>query len=115
MAIRFLPPPEARPNETWTHVYRVCFWRQQSPPPESAVPPGDAAWSAEIWDLSAEDVHEVIQWADEKAEPEQIYTLYIKLEDGHQPGEPLLIQIAGADPTRNPPFADDFRRKHPVR
>jgi hypothetical protein len=115
MTIKFVPPPEPWPVETWTHLFRVRFWRQQTPPPGSAVPPEDAACSAEIWDLSAEDVHEVIQWADRKAEPEQTYTLYVMLEDGHQPGEPLLVQIAGGDPTRNSPFADDFRRQHPLR
>lgn len=115
MTIKFLPPPEPWPPETWTHLYRVCFWRQQTSPPESAVPPEDAAWSAEIWDLSAEDVHEVIEWANEKAEADQIYTLYTMLEDGRQPEEPLLVQIAGADPTRNPRFSDDFHRQHPLR
>lgn len=115
MAIKFLAPDDLHPVEGWTHLYRVGFWRQQTPPPDSNVPPEDAAWGVEIWDLSAEDVHEVIAWADEKAGADRIYTLYVRLEDGRGEGEDLLVQIAGADPTRNPPFADGFHREHPLR
>jgi hypothetical protein len=115
MAIEFFDPSQLHPPERCTHLYRVGFWRQQTPPPGSNVPAKEAAWSVELWDLRAEDVHEVIAWADEKAEHDQTYTLYIRLEDGHGPGEDLLVQVAGADPTRNPPFADAFYRRHPLR
>ncbi len=60
MALQFLPPPEPRPVETWTHLYRVSFWQQQTPPPGSHLRPEDAGWSEEYWDISAEDVHEVM-------------------------------------------------------
>jgi hypothetical protein len=114
MTVKPIAPEELHPIETWTHLYRVGFWKQQTPPPQSGTRPEDAAWGVELWDLRAEDVHEVIAWADEKAGPDQIYTLYIRLENGHAPGEDLLVQIAGADPTRNPPFTDEFRRQHPL-
>ncbi len=115
MAIKFLSPAEVHPIESWTHLYRVGFWRQQTPPPDSDIPPEEAAWGVELWDLSAEDVHEVIEWANDKAGVDRIYTLYIRLENGHGPSKDLLVQIAGADPTRNPPFADEFFRQHPLR
>jgi hypothetical protein len=116
MTLQFLPPPEPRPVETWTHLYRVSFWQQQTPPPGSHVRPEDAGWSEEYWDISAEDVHEVIAWADEKAGSERTYTLYIRLDDdGRWADQSFFIQIAGANPTRNPTFSDGFERKHPTR
>jgi hypothetical protein len=115
MAIKFLSPAELHPVEAWTHLYRVGFWRQQAPPPDSNIPPEQAGWGVELWDLSAEDVHEVIAWADEHAGPDRIYTLYIRLEGRHRSGEDLLVHIAGADPTHNPAFADEFYRQHPLR
>jgi hypothetical protein len=113
MAIEFVPPPHPSPIETWTHLYRVGFWVRQTPPAGTDISPEDMGWSVELHDLRAEDVHEVIAWADDKVGPDRIYTLYIRLEDGHAPGKDLLVQIAGADPTRNPPFADGFERQHP--
>jgi hypothetical protein len=115
MAIEFIAPPEPHPIETWTHLYRVGFWSRQTPGPGSDVPPEEAVWGVEVWDLRAEDVHEVLARADDKAGADRIYTLYIRLLDGHAPGRDLLVQIAGADPTRNPPFADGFYRQHPLR
>jgi len=96
-------------------LYRVSFWQQQTPPPGSQVRPEDAGWSEEYWDISAEDVHEVIAWADEKAGSERTYTLYIRLDDdGRWADESLFVQIAGANPTRDPTFTDGFERKHPT-
>jgi hypothetical protein len=112
MTIEPFVATQYHPVESWTHLYRVGFWWQQHPD----LPPEESSWGVEVWDLSAEDVHEVIAWADEKAGLEQrIYTLYVRVEDGHRPGEDLLVQIAGADPTRNPPGYDDFYRQHPLR
>jgi hypothetical protein len=96
-------------------LYRVSFWQQQTPPPGSHVRPEDAGWSEEYWDISAEDVHEVIAWADEKAGSERTYTLYVRLDDdGRWADQSLFIQIAGANPTRDPTFTDGFERKHPT-
>ncbi|HEU0305013.1 MAG TPA: hypothetical protein VFR32_10590 [Gaiellaceae bacterium] len=114
MAVEPFEPTELHPVETHTHVYRVGFWWQQQAEPN--IPPEQASWGVELWDLRAEDVHEVIAWAEAKADAgEMTYTLYVRLEDGHAPGEDLLVQIAGADPTRNPPFSDGFHRRHPLR
>jgi hypothetical protein len=115
MAIERVAPHELHPIETWTHLYRVGFWTQQTPPSGTDIAPEDMGWSVELHDLRAEDVHEVIAWADDKARADQIYTLYIRLVDGHGPGKDLLVQVAGADPARNPPFADGFHRQHPLR
>jgi len=87
MAIELVAPAEVHPAEAWTHLYRVGFWRQQTPPPGSDIPPEQMGWGVELWDLRAEDVHEVIAWADAKAGADRIYTLYVRLEDGHGPGE----------------------------
>ena len=112
MAVEVVFPTERHPIEAWTHLYRVGFWSQQTPPSNSDVDPEQVSWSVELWDVHAEDVHEVIAWADEQAGEARTYTLYIRLED-RRPGEDMLVQIAGVDPTRNPPFADGFRERHP--
>src|SRR5262245_40075218 len=111
MAITPFEPTELHPTETWTHLFRVGFWWQQSRPPENAHK--ELSWGVEVWDLEAEDVHEVIAWADAQAGPDRIYTLYIRLEDGEAPGEDLLVRIAGADPTKVEPGIDGFLRTHP--
>jgi hypothetical protein len=115
MPIEHVAPSELHPIETWTHLHRVGFWMQQTPRSGTDISPEDMGWSVELHDLRAEDVHEVIAWADAKAGADQSYTLYIRLVDGRAPGEDLLVQIAGADPTRNPPFADGFHRPQPLR
>jgi hypothetical protein len=65
--------------------------------------------------LHAEDVHEVIEWADTKAGAELIYTLYVRFTEPHPPRREWLIRIAGADPTTNPDYDDGFHRQHPIR
>src|SRR4051794_8054762 len=110
MTIEPFSQGEPHPVEAETHLYRVVFWRQQTPD----VAPEQSAWSAQVWDLRAEDVHEVIARADEEALADQISTLDVRLQDGHGPRRDLLVQIAGADPTRDPSF-DGFHRQHPVR
>jgi hypothetical protein len=85
------------------------------PPDGSDIPPEQMAWGVEWWDLAAEDVHEVIAWADQKAGPDLIYTLYVRIADGTGSGSDLLVHIAGANPTHNPLFVDGFLRQHPLR
>ncbi len=54
-------------------------------------------------------------WADEKAGSERTYTLYIRVDDdGRWADQSFFIQIAGANPTRNPTFSDGFERKPPT-
>jgi hypothetical protein len=114
MTIEFQPPPEAELNEMsdGSHLYRVGFWQQQTPT-DPDIPRDERAWGVEWWDLRADDVHEVIEWADAKAEAEQIYTLSVRFTDPYPPEREWMIRIAGWDPTRN--SDDDFYRQHPVR
>jgi hypothetical protein len=71
-------------------------------------------FGVEWWDLRAEDVHEVIEWADAKADTEQIYTLFVRFIDPYPPGREWIVRIAGADPTTNPDFDDGFHRHPPL-
>jgi hypothetical protein len=110
MTIEFLPPPDHELHEVadGSHLYRVGFWRLNDPPSTSS-------WAVEWWDLRAEDVHQVIEWADAKADAEQIYTLYVRFTDPYPPEREWLIWIAGANPTRNQDYDNGFHRKHPLR
>lgn len=90
MTIEFLPPPghELREMAEGSHLYRVGFWRLNNPP-------STTSWAVEWWDLHAEDVHEVIEWADGKAGTELIYTLYVRSSGrmcGNVPETPTLCQ-----------------------
>ncbi len=117
MTIESLPPPEGEVHEMadGSHLYRVGFWWHQKPPAESDIPQEEMGWGVEWWDLRAEDVHEVIEWAEAKADSGQIYTLYVRFTDPHPPGRVWMVRIAGADHTTNPDFDDGFYRQHPIR
>jgi hypothetical protein len=59
----------------------------------------------------AEDVHEVIGWADEEARRRSaMYTLYALVAIGEEEG---LVWLAGVDPTRGPAGLN-FERRHPA-
>ena len=86
------------------HDYYVVFWRQ--PLIRDADRAGGATQDQIMWAASehcvseAEDVHEVIEWADEEARRRSaVYTLYgvtsIGVEDG-------LVWLAGVDRHRAP-------------
>ena len=113
MAIELQPPPDPELNEMadGSHLFRVGFWRHQKPPPGTDIAQEEMGWGVEWWDVSAEDVHEVIEWAEAKADAEQIYTLYVRFTDPYS-GREWMIGVAGADPTV---VSDSFRRRHPVR
>ncbi len=115
MTIAYRDVPEDEIYKAWemdVHDYRVVFWRQQDPEPGYAKE--EMGWAAVIHDISAEDVHEVIEWAERQAAPDEIYTLYVAYVDPTRQQKGLL-QIAGADPTRNPEDPGRFRRRHPLR
>lgn len=115
MAVESFEPAELHPVESVTHLYRVTFWHRQTPPAGSGIAPDQMGWAATICDVTAEDVHEVIAWADEEAGDGRIYTLYVRLEEGCAPGRDVLVHVAGADPTHNRAFDDGFYRQHPLR
>lgn len=118
MPVEPIIPTEEDPEEgvNGSHVYRIGFWRQQEPPEGSDTPPDEMGWGVIWWEVEAEDVHEVIAWADEKAAAEdRIYTLYVRFTDPYPPEREWMIRIAGADPTRNPDYDDGFHRQHPLR
>jgi hypothetical protein len=103
-----------------THDYRVVFWNHQLPREgNSAEQMGWAELTIDVVD--AEDVHEVIAWAErylvEFAEEwpgsEHTYCLYAMVPEEAgmlEVGE--MLHIAGADPTVDPEH-DTFRRSHP--
>jgi hypothetical protein len=102
--------------EAEVHDYRVVLWRPQKPFAEHGTHV-DASWSAEIHDVTAEDVHEVIDWANDKAGRDAIYTLYVLHDHAEVGNGKTLLQIAGADPTvsSDPPPPYGFRRTQPLR
>ena len=114
MAIEPQPPPDTEPYEMadGSQLFRVGFWRHQKPPPDTDIAQEEMGWGVEWWDVRAEDVHEVIEWAEVKADAEQIYTLYVRFRDPYPPGREWMVRIAGADPTV---VSDCFHRQHPVR
>lgn len=81
--------------ETERPTYRVYFWGRSSAPLE--VPPEHVGYYAREYRLhGAEDVHEVIRWANSAAAADETYTLYVECRDAAAPG---LILLAGTDPT----------------
>lgn len=76
-------------------TYRVYFWGRSPAPTE--VPAEQVGYYAREYRLrGAEDVHQVIRWADSAAAAEETYTLYVECQDAGVPG---LILLAGTDPT----------------
>jgi hypothetical protein len=113
MPVEYRNVPEDKVHDAWemdVHDYRVVFWRRQEPEP--GYTPEEMGWSAVIHDVSAEDVHEVIEWANRKAAPDEIYTLYVAYVDPVE-NENGLLHIAGADPTVIPDTSIKFHRRHP--
>lgn len=118
MTVRFRDPGENpfEATEAEAHDYRVVFWRPQEPLDDHRTSE-EVSWSAEIHDVTAEDVHEVIERANEKAGRDAIYTLYVLHDHAEMGNGKTLLQIAGADPTSawSPPPPDGFQRTHPLR
>jgi hypothetical protein len=86
-------------------TYRVTYWQKQVPPPESAYTAEQMGWSALHFDFAdAEDVHEVIEWAEvhfdenTSSESDCCYVIGVWTPEGLL-SHPTLIQIAGFDPT----------------
>jgi hypothetical protein len=87
MDVRPVDPRDVR-WEVDSPVCRVYFWT------------GPTRHRAEEFELTgAEDVHEVLAWADENAPPDSTYTMYLVVEAG---GEKGLLHLAGIDPTSAP-------------
>ena len=84
--------------ETEAHDYRVVFWRHQRPPAGHSQE--EMGFAELTYDVSkAQDVLEVVAWAEEQAEIEgSTYCVYVRL-----PAEVMeeagLVQIAGVNPT----------------
>jgi len=60
------------------------------------VDPREHRW--EVWEVSARDVAEVIEWADLNAKAGEAYMLFAVVDRGNNTG---LVRLAGHDPTRN--------------
>jgi hypothetical protein len=90
-----------------SHDYRVVFWTEK---------PSEHIFAALEYDIvGAQDVHEVIEWAEREAGPDDCYTLFVKVEIpwSDDPGRGL-VHIAGLDPSV-PPEDMTFRRRRPPR
>jgi hypothetical protein len=93
--------------------YYVVFWRQPRIPERDLLPGGtqeSVMWSgAEQYLREADDVHEVITWAeDEGRRRSAMYTLYAVISTGSRE---VLVWLGGVDPTTNGP---NFERRHPA-
>ncbi len=76
-------------------VYRVYFWGHG--PATADVPPEQVGYSCrEHRVMDADDVHEVLAWADREARGHETFTLYVERTERQGTG---LIRLAGADPT----------------
>jgi|SRR5471032_3661792 len=113
------PSPYPEYKVQWSRVtseYRVTIWEQPEVPD---VDPTQIGWGEITFDLvGVKDVHEAIQWAEQKLAAndgpyssrsgtpvrDREYVLYVKVPD-----EDRFVQVAGWDPTRNPP-AENLRR-----
>jgi hypothetical protein len=125
MELREPPYPEYREQGSLaTRNYRVVFWNHQVPPEgHSAEQMGWAELTIDVVD--AEDVHEVIAWAEaylvdfaeEFPGTEHTYCLYaMVLPEARMThsggGQFEMLHLAGADPTVDPTHSA-FRRSHP--
>lgn len=76
-------------------VYRVYFWGRSKAPAD--VPPEHVGYYCrEHRVLDADDIHEVITWANHAAVGGENYTLFVERQES---GETGLIRLAGTDPT----------------
>jgi hypothetical protein len=107
--MRLIEPPSDDSYASPARTYRVTYWQKQLPPPGSSIAAEQMAWSAVHFDFAeAEDVHEVIEWADAhfdentSSESERGYQIGIWTPDGLL-NRPTLIFIAGFDPSRADP------------
>jgi hypothetical protein len=83
-----------------TPVYRAHLWSHALAPPD--IPSGMVGWHSDAYEIrDAQDVHEVIAWAQRPEHGGRAFTLYVSIERNGQPG---LVRLAGVDPTR---AADD--------
>jgi hypothetical protein len=100
------PRTDLRSETPPTHDYRVVFWRQRRA--TAGVPQVGIMWEASENDvLDAQDVHEVIDWAETEArERSSVYTIFAKTESD-------LVWLAGIAPTIPDPQRN-FRRQHPA-
>ena len=102
------PRSEAPP----THNYYVDFWRQPLTKAREIpdIQSNNVGWSSTEYDvLGADDVHEVIAWADGQArERDAMYTLYAV---SYRQGDEGLVWLAGVDPTQ--PQTRHFKRRQP--
>lgn len=91
----------------------MVFWRQPLIR-ESDVAAGatqaQIMWAAaEQYVREAEDVHQVISWAEEEGKRRSaMYALYAVISG---PDREVLVWLAGVDPTTNGP---NFERRHPA-
>jgi hypothetical protein len=82
--------------ETAPAAYRVYFWRRGTAP--SHVPSGKVGFVSTEYELRrAEDIAEVIAWANANRQPGQEYAIYATIE--RDDIGTWLVLLSGSDPT----------------
>jgi hypothetical protein len=102
------PRTDLRSETPPTHDYRVVFWRQRRA--SAGIAQERIMWEASENDvLDAQDVHEVIEWAEAEARKRSsVYTIFAKVDSG---GRRELVWLAGINPVRP---QSNFGRQHPA-
>jgi hypothetical protein len=92
---------DARPvdprDTTWEDdgpVFRATFF---GPAPGGSVSPGVAV-STDEWEVRGADVHEVIAWAERKADTARTWELHLLVDDGRRGRG--MVRLRGTDPNR---------------
>ena len=120
--VRLITPPSESSYAVPVRQYRVTFWQQQLPESGSGQTADEMGWAALHVDFAdVEDVHEVIEWAEDhfdehtRAESSRGYVLAVWTPEGLL-DEPVLIQIAGWNPTIPPDHGAEYNlhRRHPL-
>jgi hypothetical protein len=94
MDVRPLDPRNTR-WEISSPSYRVFFWTRPSTPP--GISEDRVMYHSTEFEVSgAEDVGEVLAWAESTAPPGSTFTLYVVLERDEERG---LVRLSGVDPT----------------
>jgi hypothetical protein len=94
MDVRPVDPRDTR-WEVDSPVYRVYFWTRPPAPP--GIPPDRVMYQSNEFELTdAEDVSEVLSWAEANGEAGATFTVYAVVQAA---GEKGLVRVAGRDPT----------------
>ena len=85
--------PRDTERDEYNPAYRVYFWERSS---HAGIPDELAGYRSDEYELlGADDVREVLTWAEKNAGPDRTFTVYAILDR-------CEIRLLGRDPTRSP-------------